>query len=215
MKKQLLLALVLSTSSIALAVAADAAPTPKAQYAAATKEAAGRYADDKKLCAEESTSSARMQCLRDAKTEYRKTLAAAKVTLKEASPTHVTVKETSLAKPMAAAVICKECGKVTAVNIVENQGESTPLGLIAGGVAGAVLGHQVGQGRGKDIATIAGAAGGAYAGHKVEQNVRSTKAWVVTVHMEGGEERNFNFDKDPGFAAGDLVKQAGDSVVRR
>lgn len=215
MKKQLLLALVLSTSSIGLAVAADAAPTPKAQYAAATKEAAGRYADDKKLCAEESTSSARMQCLRDAKTEYRKTLAAAKVTLKEASPTHATVKETSPAKPMAAAVVCQDCGKVIAVKVVDKEGESTPLGLIAGGVAGAVLGHQVGQGKGKDLATIAGAAGGAYAGHKVEQNVRSTKSWIVTVHMDGGEERNFNFDKDPGLAAGDLVKLAGDGVVRR
>lgn len=205
MKKQLLLALVLSTSSIGLAVAADAAPTPKAQYAAATKEAAGRYADDKKLCAEESTSSARMQCLRDAKAEYRKTLAAAKVKLKAASST----------KPMAAAVVCQDCGKVIAVKVVDKEGESTPLGLIAGGVAGAVLGHQVGQGKGKDLATIAGAAGGAYAGHKVEQNVRSTKSWIVTVHMDGGEERNFNFDKDPGLAAGDLVKLAGDGVVRR
>ena len=204
MRKQLLLALALSTGSIGLVVAVEAAPTPKKQYAIETKQAAVRYADDKKLCADESTSSTRMQCLRDAKAEYGKALAAAKVKLKEASS----------AKP-AAAIVCQDCGKVTAVKAVEKEGESTPLGLIAGGVAGAVLGHQVGQGRGKDLATIAGAAGGAYAGHKIEQNVRSTKSWVVTVHMDNGEERNFNFDKDPGFAAGDLIKQSGESVVRR
>ena len=205
MRKQMLLALVLSTSSIGIAVAVDVTPTPKAEYATATKEAAGRYAADKKLCAEESTSSTRMQCLRDAKVEYRKALAAAKVKRKEASS----------AKSVTAAVMCQDCGKVTAVKVVEKEGESTPLGLIAGGVAGAVLGHQVGQGRGKDLATIAGAAGGAYAGRKVEQNVRSIKSWAVTVHMDNGEDRNFSFDKDPGFAAGDLVKQAGESIVRR
>ncbi len=204
MRKKILLALVLSTGSIGFAVAAHTTPTQKAEYATATKEAAGRYADDKKLCAEESTSSTRMQCLRDARIDYRKALAAAKVKLKEASST----------KP-AAAIVCQDCGKVTAVKVVEKEGEGTPLGVIAGGVAGAVLGHQVGQGRGKDLATIAGAAGGAYAGHKVEQNVRSTKSWAVTVRMDNGEERNFNFDKDPGFAAGDLVKQAGESIVRR
>lgn len=202
MRQQLLSALAISISGIGPAVAAEVAPTPKTQYAAATKEASGRYAEDKKLCAEESTSGARMQCLRDAKAEYDKALTAARLKLKEAS-----------SKPAVAA--CPDCGKVTAVKVVEKEGDSTPLGMIAGGVAGAVLGHQVGQGRGKDLATIAGAAGGAYAGHKIEQNVRSTKSWVVTVRLDNGEERNFNFDKDPGFAAGDLVKLAGESVIRR
>ena len=204
MRKQILMALVLSSGSIGLAVAAHITPAQKAEYATATKEAAGRYAEDKQLCAEESTSTTRMQCLRDARIDYRKALAAAKVKLREASST----------KP-ATAIVCQDCGKVTDVKVVEKEGESTPLGLIAGGVAGAVLGHQVGQGRGKDLATIAGAAGGAYAGRKVEQNVRSIKSWAVTVHMDNGEDRNFSFDKDPGFAAGDLVKQAGESIVRR
>ena len=37
--------------------------SPKAQYAYDTKQANTRYADDKKLCAEETNSKARMQCL--------------------------------------------------------------------------------------------------------------------------------------------------------
>ena len=52
--------------------------SPKAQYAYDTKQANTRYADDKKLCAEESSSKARMQCLRDAKSEYDQAIINAK-----------------------------------------------------------------------------------------------------------------------------------------
>src|SRR4030081_2364131 len=47
-------------------------------YKAAQREAASRYAADRKVCADESSSSARMTCLRDAKAEYTKALAEAK-----------------------------------------------------------------------------------------------------------------------------------------
>lgn len=192
MKKTLACILALSTLMTGYALAEQAALTPKA-----------RYAEDKKLCAEESTSSARMQCLRDARAEYDKALVNAKANLKAANA------------QAAASPACVDCGKVIAVKVLEKEGDGTPLGMIAGGVAGAVLGHQVGRGRGKDLATIAGAAGGAYAGHKIEQNARSSKSWVVTVRLESGEERNFNFDTDPGYASGDLVKLSGSGLVRR
>lgn len=203
MKK--LATVVIIALSATTAAAADA--SSKASYEAAKKQAATRYAEDKNLCAEETSSSARMQCLRDAKAEYKKALAAAK----QATPAQ------PVAKPPVARTseVCAECGRVTSVKVAEKEGESTPLGMIAGGVAGAVLGHQVGQGGGKDIATIAGAAGGAYAGHKIEQKVRSTKVWTVNVRFENGEERSFNFESDPGYAAGDAVKQAGNGIIRR
>lgn len=203
MNMKQLAAVVILAISAATAAADDA--TDKASYDTAKKQAATRYAEDKKLCAEETSSSARMQCLRDAKAEYGKSLTTARESYNKAYAP-------SAAK---ASAICAECGRVTAVKVVEKEGESSPLGLIAGGVAGAVLGHQVGQGRGKDVATIAGAAGGAYAGHKIEQKVRSTNAWVVSVHFENGEDRNFNFESDPGYAAGDPVKLSGNSVIRR
>lgn len=41
---------------------------------------------------------------------------------------------------------------------------------VIGAVAGGVLGHQVGGGRGKDLATVAGAGVGAYAGKKYNDN---------------------------------------------
>lgn len=207
-KKQLSAVVILALSSVVAAAA-----TANAGYEAAKKEAATRYAEDKQLCAEETSSGARLQCLRDAKAEYKKALTAASESNNKAAAASA-VKE-SAAPTAKKSAVCAECGKVTSVKVNEKEGESTPLGMIAGGVAGAVLGHQVGAGRGKDIATIAGAAGGAYAGHKVEQKVRSTKVWVVNVHFDNGEDRSFNFESDPGYAAGDTVKQSGNSVIRR
>ena len=167
------------------------------------KAAASRYAADKKLCAEESTSGARMQCLRDAKDEYTKALEAAK----KSSAADV--------KSHQSGGSCADCGKVIEVTAGEKKGEGGALGVIGGGVAGALLGHQVGGGTGKDLATIAGAAGGAYAGHKIEEKMKSTKIWSVKVRLDSGEERSFEFDHDPGFATGNSVKLSGGSIVRR
>lgn len=183
-RRHLLLAAFLAAQALPPALAADA------------RDPAARYEADKKLCAEESTSSLRMQCLRDAKEEYNKAVAAA---------------------PAAAttAAVCADCGKVIAVNVVEKKGQSSPVGMIAGGVVGAVLGNQIGKGTTRDVATVAGAAGGAYAGHKIEENARSSKSWSVRVRMDAGDERSFSFDHDPGYAGGDLVRLSGNSIVRR
>ena len=196
----LLLFLLLAGSQFP-AIAADAV-SPSGAYRAAQKEAASRYASDRKLCAEESTSSARMQCLRDAKAEHDKALAAAKQKLAD----------TKVA-PSAAA--CADCGQVVGVLMQTKKGKGGALGTIGGGVAGALLGHQVGGGTGKDVATIAGAAGGAYAGYKAEEKLRSAKIWSVTVKMDNGERRVIEFDHEPGVKSGDLVKVSGNTITRR
>ncbi|MBR7779273.1 glycine zipper 2TM domain-containing protein [Undibacterium rugosum] len=203
MKKNLMLAgLLLSSAS---AVFAQNAQTSKQQYSEASKQAANRYAEDKKLCAEEASSSARMQCLRDAKSVYTNALAAAKT----ASVSN-NVSTNQKNQP-----VCAECGRVVAVNVSEKEGEGSALGVIAGGVAGALLGNQVGGGTGRDLATIAGAAGGAMAGHKIEQKVKSAKVWTITVQYDNGNKQSFHFDQDPGFQSGDLVKNSGSGIVRR
>ncbi len=168
---------------------------------AATQEAAARYASDKKLCAEETSSKLRMQCLRDAKAEYDRALAEAKSATASATR-----------KPAAA---CADCGRVVDVQVVEKQGEAGPLGIIGGGAAGALLGRQVGKGTGKDLATIAGAAAGAYGGHLAEEKLRATRVWVVRVRLDSGEERSFEFAQEPGFGAGDAVRLSGNSIVHR
>ncbi|GAB2871548.1 hypothetical protein GCM10027277_45990 [Pseudoduganella ginsengisoli] len=190
----------LSLMLAGLSAGALATPAAKEVYAADTKKAAARYAEDKKLCADEKDSGARMQCQRDAKAEYDKALAAAKANMNNAPK---------------AGVACNECGRVVGVNVVEKKGEGSAVGVIAGGVAGALIGNQVGGGSGRKLATIAGAAGGAYAGNKVEEHMKTTKQWHVKVQFDNGTQNDFVFEKDPGFAKGDLVKETNHTVVRR
>jgi outer membrane lipoprotein SlyB len=164
------------------------------------KDAKTRYEADKKLCADEASAESRLQCRRDAQTVYDKAIAANKASTAYTSK--------------AAEGTCPDCGHVTAVNMHDKAGESNAVGLIAGGVAGAVLGHQVGGGMGKDLATVAGAAGGAYAGKKIQENMNSTKVWTVSVKYTDGRTAKFDFAHDPGLAVGTAVKNSGNTVVK-
>lgn len=182
---------------------AETAMTPKAQYAADSKQASARLAEDKKLCSEETESNARLQCRRDAQAEYNKAIAQAKARMSAAG------------KSSGTKALCADCAKVVAVSQHEKEGEGGALGIIAGGAAGALLGHQVGGGMGKDLATIAGAVGGAYAGKKIEEKVKTKAVWSVSVQYADGRKTNFEFAQDPGFKVGDTVKNAGESIVRQ
>ena len=194
-----LLAIALAAASL-LSNVAQAQPTAKEQYDADAKRIAARYADDKKICASEGDSATRMQCNRDAKTEYDKAMANAKTSLHASSG--------------KAGGYCADCAKVLAVNVGEKEGEGSALGVIAGGVAGALLGIQVGSGHGRQLATVAGAAGGAYAGNQIEKKAKSSKVWTVQVQYEDGHQASYHFDHDPGMIAGDHVKNANGSIVR-
>ncbi len=200
-RKYLLFVLLLAGSQ--LVAAAGDVKAQDERYKVAQKEAATRYAADKQLCAEESNSSKRMQCLRDARADYDKALAQAK----KLAPAKNVAKQK--------APVCTDCGKVLGVIMGKKEGKGGPLGVIGGGVAGALLGRQVGSGSGKDVATIAGAAGGAYAGHKVEEKLTATKFWSVKVKLDSGEERTLEFDHEPGVKSGDLVKVTGNTITRR
>lgn len=115
--------------------------------------------------------------------------------------------------PPAAPRVCANCGTVEAVNVIQQQGEGSGLGAVAGGVAGALLGNQVGGGSGRKIATVAGAAGGAYAGHQIEKHVKSTKRYDVLVRMDDGSTRTFPYENEPAFRAGSKVKVVEGALV--
>ena len=195
----------LMLSVLASTALAQTALTPKARYAADSKTAQARYAADKKLCEDETSSAARLQCRRDAKAEYDTAVASAKAQLAAAAPASASA---------SSKTTCADCGKVTVVTETERKGESSPAGLIAGGVAGALLGNQVGGGSGKSLATIAGAAGGAYAGKKVEEKMNTQKIWAVTVRYDDGRTRHFEFTENPGLREGDRVRNTAKSVER-
>jgi outer membrane lipoprotein SlyB len=181
---------------------------------AAKKDASNRYSEDQKICGDESTSARRMQCLRDAKDEYNRALNAAEgKPATEARPAEV--RPPAEVKAVTSAPLCSDCGRVTGVRVMEKEGETGAAGMIGGAVLGGLLGNQVGRGRGRDVATVAGAAGGAYAGNKIEGNMKKTKTWAVSVRFDGGGDRTYNFDTDPGLMAGDTVKASGNGIVRR
>lgn len=179
-------------------------------------EAEKRYAEDRKLCSDETNSTTRMQCLRDARAEYDRALATA-----QKSPAAAAVAPATTAAPAATtaaqktAPACADCARVIAVTTGEKEGKGSALGVVGGGLAGALLGNQVGSGHGRTLATIAGAAGGAYAGNKVEGKMKSVKFWTVRVQMDSGEERSFEFEQDPGLSNGSLVRVSGNTLVRR
>ena len=111
-------------SAVALASAAQAQP----QAPADAQQAKNRYKQDLQICASETSADSRMQCKRDAKTEYDQALATLKASQPVTAPEH------------AGPAGCPDCGTVSSVSQIEREGEGSALGLIAGGVAGAVLG---------------------------------------------------------------------------
>ncbi len=110
----------------------------------------------------------------------------------------------------ARAPACAGCGTVEAVKAVQVQGEGSGLGAVAGGVAGAVVGHQFGGGTGKTALTVLGAVGGGVAGHEVEKRVRASTAYDVTVRLDDGSRRTLR--RNEALAVGSRVTVQGNSL---
>src|SRR5690348_15992207 len=115
----------------------------------------------------------------------------------------------------ASYAVCNECGTVTDVKFIKQQGEASGGGAVVGGIVGGVIGHQIGSGRGNTAATVAGAAGGAYAGHQIEKKKNETTTYVVEVKMESGATRTFNYSQATEFKIGDKVKIVDKKLVRQ
>jgi outer membrane lipoprotein SlyB/predicted small lipoprotein YifL len=117
-------------------------------------------------------------------------------------------------QPVAQRPVCANCAVVVEVNVMEEEGKGSALGVIGGGVVGGLLGNQVGNGTGRDLATLAGAVGGAFAGNAIEKNAKKTKSYYIAVRMEDGTERTYRQPTDPGLTRGDKVKIENNMVVR-
>lgn len=189
-------------TSVVAVLLLSTAGTAAATDAETRKRAADWYERDKAICAEDKNAERRMQCMRDARAVYDKSIAG-------------TVPVENTPSTSAAAPACANCGTVSAIREVEKKGEGTGLGAIGGAVVGGVIGNQFGGGSGKKILTVAGAAGGAYAGHQVEKNARSTKVWNVTVRMDDGTDRTVALGSAPALAVGDRVRVEGQNIIRQ
>jgi outer membrane lipoprotein SlyB len=181
-------------------------PTPRSQYDVDSKLALTRYQEDQKVCKDVPDASARLQCYRDAKAEYERAVKVAKA--KRDAGTTADSARTGIS------ATCPDCARVVSISQVEREGEPSALGTIAGGIAGALLGRQLGGGTGQDLATVAGAAGGAYAGRQIEKKVSTHKAWIVSVQWPDGNRGEHEYAQDPGLRVGDLVRKTDQGFVR-
>ncbi|MDM5179857.1 glycine zipper 2TM domain-containing protein [Massilia sp. DJPM01] len=193
MKRNLTLALVLALSSAMGTVHASSAQL---------RAADAQYAQDREICNDERNDGQRMKCLRAAKSENNRALAAARGGERYDERN----------APRAAA--CRDCGKVTAVRSARQNGSANALGVIGGGAVGGLLGNQVGGGSGRALATVAGAVGGAYAGKKIQERANAHTVWTVDVQYDNGQRRSFKFNNQPGMQRGDRVRNSGNSIRR-
>ncbi|WP_434113475.1 glycine zipper 2TM domain-containing protein [Paraburkholderia caffeinilytica] len=99
---------------------------------------------------------------------------------------------------------------MTSVEPVQVEPSSTGLGAIGGAAAGALAGHQFGNGRGKMAATIVGGLAGAFGGNMAENRIRSSTVWRVHLQMEDGSSRILTYPTQPSVYAGQRVHVNGD-----
>ena len=96
---------------------------------------------------------------------------------------------------------------IQSVREVKDAGQHTGLGPIAGGVAGAVLGDQIGgKGNTRKVVTVLGALGGALAGREIEKQARATTHWEIDVRRDDGLQETVRSDVAPPYHAGDRVR---------
>jgi outer membrane lipoprotein SlyB len=113
-----------------------------------------------------------------------------------------------------AAPVCANCGTVESVNVVQQKGEGGAVGMVGGGVAGALVGSQIGHGNGKVLAEVAGAAGGAYLGNEIQKKVTTTTHYDVVVRLENGGAQTISYPTQPAFTVGNRVRVENGGLVR-
>ncbi len=112
------------------------------------------------------------------------------------------------------AAACADCGVIVEVKEVEVKGKGTGIGAVAGGVGGAVIGHEIGDG--SRAGTAVGAVVGAVAGHQIERQARAHKKYEITVRMNDGSTKELSDETGNPIAwkSGDKVRVGQDGVIK-
>ena len=113
-----------------------------------------------------------------------------------------------------------EYGRVSNVEVLrsQQQGSTSGVGAVIGGVAGAVLGNQIGGGDGKKLATVVGAVGGAVAGNSIERsrnaNTGVGETYRISVQLDNGSSRAYEVPSSGDLRIGDRVKIENNQIAR-
>lgn len=117
-------------------------------------------------------------------------------------------------QPLAQATNCATCGVVASVNAFQEKPKKSVVGMVGGGVVGALVGNQFGHGTTNAITTVGGAAGGAYLGNEIGKKVQTTTHYKVVVRMDGGGTKTVTYAAQPGFSVGSHVRVENGRLVQ-
>lgn len=112
-----------------------------------------------------------------------------------------------------AAAPCADCGVIESVRAVEVKGSGSGTGAVIGGLAGALVGNNMGRGHGRTAMTLIGGGAGAYAGNEIEKNSNRHMVWQTRVRMDDGSLRSFSTRNQPDLGVGAKVRVTGGQVV--
>lgn len=103
-------------------------------------------------------------------------------------------------------------GRVEAIEIHQSS-DSKPIRVrtVVGGVAGSVIGHQIGSGGGNTVATIAGAVGGTVVSPGVGRKVSGSR-YRITVRLDSGGTAIIEDSRNVCLRVGDRVGVENDRV---
>jgi len=125
---------------------------------------------------------------------------------------------TVLAPAVTTAPASLEYGRVVGIEYFPGGVSSTGInvpGAIVGGVAGALLGSQVGGGSGRDAATILGGAAGAAVGSQVGKSASATNpVYRVSIQTEQGVMRTYDVPATGDLRIGDRVRVENGVIYR-
>jgi outer membrane lipoprotein SlyB len=83
------------------------------------------------------------------------------------------------------------------------------LGAVVGGVAGAILGNQIGGGSGRTAATVLGGVAGAAVGNNIarnQQGVTTAPGYRITMQSDQGQIRTYEVPATGDLRVGDRVR---------
>ena len=131
----------------------------------------------------------------------------------KAAPVFAPTPALVVAAVVVAMPVCSNCGAVESVTPILRtaKADGPGLGAVAGGVAGAVPGIQVGNGNGRTAATIRGVMGVGFTGNAVEKIIKKETAYQIGVFMKDGSRRTIEITQAP--ALGSKVTVEGSSSV--
>jgi outer membrane lipoprotein SlyB len=103
---------------------------------------------------------------------------------------------------------------VEPIGIAQEQPQGA--GAVVGGVVGAVIGRQIADSHhGRNVGTAVGAVAGAVIGNEIEKNARRDHSGArISVTLDDGSLRRFDFKEAGGLRVGDRVRVEGNMLYR-